>query len=72
MMERATRDSRRAVLQRPTGLFAGTDAVLLSIPFIGSMVPDSRVKARGEPTNIDVSSLASGQQLTTTQWGKPA
>ena len=71
MTKRVARDSRRILLQQLTGLFAAAGAVLLSIPFIGSMVPSSRAKARGGPINIDVSSLAPGQQLTATWRSKP-
>lgn len=70
-MKKVAGAKRRVFLQRLTGLFSAAGAILLSIPFIGSMAPSSRAKARGGPIKIDVSSLESGQQLTTKWRGKP-
>jgi ubiquinol-cytochrome c reductase iron-sulfur subunit len=46
-------------------------AAVGTIPFIGSMWPSERAKARGGPTVADTSKLEPGQQLTVVWRGKP-
>ncbi len=46
-------------------------AAVGTIPFIGSMSPSERAKARGGPTVVDVSKLEPGRQLTVVWRGKP-
>ena len=45
--------------------------MLAAVPFVGSMLPSARARARGAPVEVDVAKLEAGQQLTVEWRGKP-
>ncbi len=62
---------RRRILTWATALLGSVGAVLAAIPFVASMLPSARAKARGGPIEIDIGRLAPGEQLTVEWRGQP-
>ncbi len=62
---------RRRLLTWATALIGFIGTMLAAVPFIGSMLPSARAKARGGPIEVDVGRLAPGEQLTAEWRGQP-
>jgi ubiquinol-cytochrome c reductase iron-sulfur subunit len=62
---------RRDVLLAATGIAGGVGLVMAAYPFVASMEPSARARARGGPVVADVSDLAPGELRTVAWRGKP-
>jgi ubiquinol-cytochrome c reductase iron-sulfur subunit len=63
--------SRRDFLYIATGCFAAVGGAAALWPLIDEMNPDAAALASGAPIDIDVSTIAAGQQITVLWRGKP-
>ncbi len=64
-------NERRRFLVNMTTAFGAVGTVGLLVPFIASMNPSQRAQNAGAPTEIDVSRLQPGEQITVMWRGKP-
>ncbi len=65
------RAARRRVLTLATGAMGLIGAVFASVPFVRSLSPSARARARGGPVTIDIQRLEVGQQMSALWRGKP-
>lgn len=70
-MSQAAVPARRDFLKLVTGAFAGIGAAAVAWTFVDSMNPAADVLAAGQPLDIDMSKIASGQQIIVLWRGKP-
>ncbi|MDH3673359.1 MAG: ubiquinol-cytochrome c reductase iron-sulfur subunit [Gammaproteobacteria bacterium] len=63
--------TRRRVLTVATATLGTIGTGTAAIPFVRSMAPSARARARNVPIEVDVSKLDAGQQLTAAWRGKP-
>ena len=56
--------TRRDFLYIATATVGAIGAAAASIPFISQMNPDAETLAAGGPVDVDISKIASGQQLS--------
>lgn len=63
--------SRRDFLYIATGCFAAVGAAAALWPFVDQMEPDAAALASGAPIDVDLSTVAPGQQITVMWRGKP-
>jgi ubiquinol-cytochrome c reductase iron-sulfur subunit len=63
--------TRRRLLQAATGIVGGAGLLAAAYPFVASLEPSARAKARGGPMHVDVSTLAPGELRTMGWRGKP-
>ena len=63
--------TRRDALLAATSIVGGVGLVITAYPFVASMEPSARARARGGPVVADVSDLAPGQLRTVAWRGKP-
>ncbi|MDC0609265.1 ubiquinol-cytochrome c reductase iron-sulfur subunit [Vibrio sp.] len=71
MSESPVNKSRRRFLTLSTAVVGGVGVAAVSIPFIKSWQPTSRVVSLGKPIEVDLSHLESGQMMTVEWRGKP-
>lgn len=62
---------RRKLLVAATGAVGGAGLAAASIPFVASMNPSERARARGAPVDADFAKLGPGEQVTVEWRGKP-
>lgn len=62
---------RRKLLVGATGLLGAAGLAAASIPFVASMNPSERARARGAPVDADFAKLGPGEQVTFEWRGKP-
>ncbi|MBI2295376.1 MAG: ubiquinol-cytochrome c reductase iron-sulfur subunit [Betaproteobacteria bacterium] len=62
---------RRRLLVAATGAVGGAGLAAASIPFVASMNPSERARARGAPVDVDFAKLGPGEQVTFEWRGKP-
>ncbi len=62
---------RRRLLLAATSVLGGAGLLAAAYPFVDSMEPSERAKARGGPVVADVSALAPGELRTVAWRGKP-
>jgi ubiquinol-cytochrome c reductase iron-sulfur subunit len=62
---------RRKLLTAATGLVSAAGLAAASLPFIASMSPSERARARGAPVDADFAKLGPGEQLTVEWRGRP-
>ncbi len=62
---------RRRLLTAATGLAGAAGLAAASIPFVASMKPSERARARGAPVEADFAKLGPGEQLTVEWRGRP-
>ncbi|MBV1774493.1 ubiquinol-cytochrome c reductase iron-sulfur subunit [Burkholderiaceae bacterium DAT-1] len=63
--------SKRRFLTLATGAVGGVAVVGVATPFVASFFPSERAKAAGAPTEVDISKMELGQQITSEWRGKP-
>jgi ubiquinol-cytochrome c reductase iron-sulfur subunit len=64
-------EKRRRVLLIATSAAGGVIAGAATVPFLASWFPSARALAAGAPTQVDVSKIEAGQQITVAWRGKP-
>ena len=64
-------DRTRRNLVIATSVAGGAASVGAAIPFVASMLPSERTKAAGAPVEVDISSIAPGEQKVFEWRGKP-
>ncbi|HTT13948.1 MAG TPA: ubiquinol-cytochrome c reductase iron-sulfur subunit [Burkholderiaceae bacterium] len=69
--EAAAPDEQRRIALATTGALAGVGLVALACPFVASMAPSARARAEGGPIDLDISTLAEGEQRTVAWRGRP-
>ncbi|MDP3560474.1 MAG: ubiquinol-cytochrome c reductase iron-sulfur subunit [Legionellaceae bacterium] len=62
---------RRAFLQTASCVIGGVGAMCALVPLGSSLLPSKRTEALAAPIEVDISTLASGQQMTVSWRGKP-
>ncbi len=62
---------RRRFLVKATAVLAAVGAVLVSIPFVKSLMPSERAKTSAAPILFDLSKLEPGKQVTVPWQSKP-
>ncbi|TKW78552.1 MAG: ubiquinol-cytochrome c reductase iron-sulfur subunit, partial [Bradyrhizobium icense] len=67
----ADHPTRRDFLFVATGAVAGVGAALTAWPFISQMNPDAATIAAGAPIEVDLTPIASGQDIKVFWRGKP-
>ena len=67
----ADHPTRRDFLFVATGAVAGVGTVLTAWPFISQMNPDASTIAAGAPIEVDLTPIASGQDIKVFWRGKP-
>lgn len=62
---------RRRIFFKLTLLCSGVGFFVATIPFIQSLFPNQRIKARSAPINVNISQLKPGQRMQVIWRGKP-
>ena len=62
---------RREILVAAASLMGGAGLVVASIPFVESLQPSALARARGNPVDVDIATLAVGELRTVAWRGKP-
>lgn len=71
-MDESTKNpARRRVLRIATGALGAVGGLFATVPFIRSMGPSARARARGSPVTIDISRVGARRQLSTLWRGQP-
>src|SRR3990172_11298975 len=71
MSDREVDKGKRGFLVAATSVVCGVAAGAAAVPFIGSMLPSERARAAGAPVEVDISTLAPGDKVTTEWRGQP-
>lgn len=71
MNQRTTRSARRRLLGIATIAMGLAGGVVAAVPFVRSMSPSARSRARGAPVRVDVALVEPRQQVTAEWQGKP-
>ncbi len=71
MSGKNTDQGKRQFLVAATTVAGGVVAGAAAVPFVASMLPSERAKAAGAPVEVDLSTLAPGEQKTIEWQGKP-
>lgn len=61
----------RRIIFKLTFIFSGFGFFLATLPFIQSLFPNQRIKARSAPITVDISQLHPGQRMQVVWRGKP-
>ncbi|MDW6001757.1 ubiquinol-cytochrome c reductase iron-sulfur subunit [Vibrio mangrovi] len=64
-------NDRRRFLTATTAVVGGVGVAAVTVPFIRSLNPSEKVKAVGQPVEVDISKLEEGQMMRVAWRGKP-
>lgn len=64
-------EKRRKFLLRTTSVLTAVGAAAAAVPFVSSLFPSARAKAKGAPVRVKIGAMKLGDQLTVMWRGRP-